>query len=225
MNKKTIALAVVATLGITGCSMFRTSEDVTTGKPIAAGPQQAISEQRLANDFKRQGVRVVYSLLGNLEALEATGYAPVWGSSENAAREAYRAAELEAKKSMNDFINKEQIRSTTSINMISNNLERAKDNKLNNIATNRGRDSVSALTDEGDSGETNTSENKASRTDALNIATKLNTNITVNASGILGGMYLVEGEVINGGKNVRVVYRWDLKHQSVRNQVRQLMAQ
>lgn len=229
MNKTILALSVAAAIGLSGCSFLKTSSDVTTNKPIAAGPQQAISEQKLANDYKRQGVRVIYSMFGDVEAIETTGYAPVWGSSENAAREAFRAAELEAKKSLNDFINKEQIRSETSIKMVSVNLEKARDNKVNNIATNQGRDSVAALSaediDAGSQGTVNREENKATRDDALNISSKLNTTITVRANGILGGLYLVEGEVINDGRTVRVVYRWDQKHVQARTKIRSLMAQ
>jgi hypothetical protein len=41
----------------------------------------------------------------------------------------------------------------------------------------------------------------------------------------LGGLYLVEGNVINNGRNVRAVYRWDRKNNAVRANVRNLMAQ
>ena len=92
--KYVLALATAAL--ITGCSSTKVS-DVSSGDAIPAGTQQAISEQRLSNDFKRQGIRVVYSWSGKLEAIEVTGYAPVWGGSQNAAREAFRVAELEAK--------------------------------------------------------------------------------------------------------------------------------
>jgi hypothetical protein len=227
-----VSAMAVALVGLVGCSSTKTA-NVGTGAPISAGAQQAISEQRLESDFKRQGIKVIYSLGGNLEAIETTGYAPVWGNSQNAAREAFRVAELEAKKSLNDFINKETIRSTTSVRMISKNLEKAQDNKTNNFATNRGRDSVAAMTDDTElvtepgagTGEVNREENTAVRKDALTIASRVSTTITTQNKGILGGLYLVEGNVINDGKNVRVIYRWDQKHTEVRKQVRGLMAQ
>jgi hypothetical protein len=107
MKRSILALAVVTTLGMTACSSTKTAVDVgDKNTAIPAGSQQAISEQRLASEFKRQGVKVVYSMRGELEAIETVGYAPVWGNSQNAAREAFRVAELEAKKSLNDFINK-----------------------------------------------------------------------------------------------------------------------
>lgn len=226
MKKTHLALAVASMVMLSACSSTKLP-DVGSGAPMPAGTQQAISEQRAVNDFKRQGVKVIFSTFGSFEGVEATGYAPVWGNSQNAVREAYRVAELEAKKSLNDFINSEQIRSSTSVKMISRNLEKARDNKTNNIATNKNRDEVSAITDDSEvaSGDVNTERNTAIRNDALNIASRVSTEISTKSQGILSGLRLVEGEVINDGRNVRVVYRWDVKNQEVRQQIRRMMMQ
>ena len=229
MKTNLIAAAVGMSL-LAGCGSFgKKGTDVSSGGMINPGAQQAISEQRVVNDFKRQGVRVIYSLTGELEAIETTGYAPVWGNSQNAIRESFRVAELEAKKAMNDFINRETITSSVSVSMISRNLERAQDNKNNSFSTNRGRDDVvSEVTDEemmSDGSGSGSQNNTATRQDAVNIASRVNTNISIRNTGILGGMYLVEGDVINNGRNVRAVYRWDRKHNAVRTNVRNLMMQ
>jgi hypothetical protein len=199
----------------------------------------AISEQRLAtSEFRRLGVRITYTLTGELDSIEATGYAPVWGNSQNAAREAFRVAELEAKKSLNDFIHKETITSSVSVAMVSRNLEKARDNKTNNFATNRNRDQVAArITDaelennldqpvaDANKDDVNREENTAIRNDAMNIASRVNTVITSSNKGIISGLYLVEGEAINGGKNVLVLYRWDTKSAAARPVIRNLMSQ
>jgi hypothetical protein len=174
-------------------------------------------------------VRIKYKLItGELESIEATGYAPVWGNSASAVRESFRVAELEAKKSLNDFINRENITSSTSVKMISHNLEQATDNKKNNFVSN-----VVKSTDEFAEVETavnpnrinNNETNTAVRNDALKIASTVNNTITVKASGILGGLYLVEGKVINSGKTVMTVYRWDARSNAVRPTVRSAMMQ
>ena len=51
----------------------------------------------------------------------------------------------------------------------------------------------------------------------------VNTTITNTNQGILGGLYLVDGQAINNGRTVRVVMRWDRKHEDIRLQVRGLM--
>ena len=191
----------------------------------------SIAEQRLAvSDFKRQGVRVGYTLTGNLEFIEATGYAPVWGSSQNAEQQAYRVAELEAKKALNDFVNKENITSSVSVRTISQNLERAQDVRNNSQTTNRtgDPDRLVALDEDAEksgSSQTSKDENSALRKDAVSIATRINSTITTQSRGILGGLYMVEGKVINDGKNVQVVYRWDRKSDGTRKQIRNLMSQ
>lgn len=228
MKRTVLGLAVLTVLGLSACSSTKVSS-VGPGQTLPAGPQQAISEQRLGSDFRREGVKIIYTLGGEVDAIETTGYAPVWGNSQNAAREAFRVAELEAKKSLNDFINRETVASSKSVVMISKNLEQARDNKTNKFATNKNRDEVSAIASDDDvtpkaEGEINKEENTAVRNDALRIASQVRTTITVNNRGILGGLYLVEGEVINDGKNVRVVYRWDRKSNAVRPVLRNLMS-
>ena len=226
MNKRMLVTAMAVTmLGVVGCS--------STGTNLSSGAQinpsenagTAIADQRLAtSEFKKQGVKVIYNLFGNVEAIEVTGYAAVWGNSMNAARESYRVAELEAKKSLSDFINKETISSTTSVRMISNNLEHAKDQNTNRFASNKGPELLA--TDEQVAADNNaTQENTAVRNNALRIASQLNTTITTQNRGIIGGLYLKEGTVIDGGRAVKVVMRWDKKHNDARKQIRNLMAQ
>jgi hypothetical protein len=228
MKQRILVLAVASTfLALAGCSSTKQA-----GINPGSSATTAISEQRLAtSDFKRQGIKISYTLGGDIDSIETVGYAPVWGSSQNAAREAFRVAELEAKKSLNDFINKESIRSQTSVRMISQNLEHARDQKTNTFASNRtgSGDELVALDEDPKSAaenkETNQQENTAVRNDALKIASRVNTFISTQNRGILGGLYLVDGDVINDGKNVRVVYRWDRKSNAGRQQVRMLMAQ
>jgi hypothetical protein len=227
MNKRILITAMATSLlVVTGCSSTRT--DLTSGAQINPGESAstAIADQRLASsEFKRQGVRIIYSFTGTVEAIEVTGYAAVWGNSMNAARESYRVAELEAKKSLSDFINKETITSTTSVRMISNNLEHAQDQNTNRFATNKAVELSSS--DDQFAGPPNPAveENTATRNNAVRIASQLRTTITTQNRGIIGGLYLKESAVIDDGRAVKVVMRWDRKHNASRQQIRNLMAQ
>jgi hypothetical protein len=222
MKQRILVVALTAAvLGMTACS--------STPSFNANSGGQAISDQRVAtSEFRRQGVKVVYSLSGEVEAIEVTGYAVVWGNSQNAVRESYRVAELEAKKSLNDFINKETITSSVSVKMISQNLEHAQDQKTNKFSSNKSESdelvAVDAEPTGSRNGENNQDENTAVRNDALRIASRVSTTITTQNRGILGGLYLLDGQVINDGKTVQVVYRWDKKHNATRLQVRNMMS-
>ena len=231
MKKRILVAAMaVATMQLIGCASKGT--DVGSGASIApgVGATTAIADQRLAvSDFKKKGIKVIYNMWGDVEAIEVYGYAAVWGNSMNAARESYRIAELEAKKSLNDFINKETIASSVSVQMISENLEQAQEQNTNKFATNKPNSDELITTDEEviakGSTNVNSKENQAIRNNALKIASKLSTTITNTNRGILGGLYLKESSVIDDGRAVQVVMRWDKKHNEVRLQVRNLMAQ
>ena len=112
--------------------------------------------------------------------------------------------------------------------MISKSLERARDQKTNRIASNYDNQSVSVsdIDVEGKATQAVGSPqnvNVATRNDAVEIATTMNQIIRNNNKGILGGLRLVDNAVLDGGKVVSVVYRWDSKHtsdiQSVRRQM------
>ena len=239
MKQRILVLAMSSILvTLVGCSSTpNNSTKLSSGIEPSNSSRTAIADQRLAvSDFKKSGIKVIYSLGGDIEAIEVTGYAPTWGGSHNAAREAFRVAELEAKKSLNDFIHKETIVSKTSVVMISENLEHAQDVTKNKFSSNR-------PTTEGNTGTAedliaadddakvkaaqqgnDIDENSAVRNNAFKIASKLRTTITTSNRGILSGLYTKEGKVIDDGKAVKVVMRWDKKHNATRLEVGRLMA-
>lgn len=238
MKQKMLILAMSGILvSLVGCSSAsKNSASMNNGIMPSSSSVTPIADQRLAvSDFKKNGIKVIYSLGGDIEAIEVTGYAPSWGGSHNAAREAFRVAELEAKKSLNDFIHKETIVSKTSVVMISENLEHAQDSTNNRFSSNKpnsegntgtAEDLVAVDDDAKVKAQQNsdTNENSAVRNNAFKIASKLRTTIVTNNRGILSGLYLKEGTVIDDGKAVKVVMRWDKKHNEARLEVRRLMA-
>jgi len=218
MNKRiVISVLAVALMGLAGCS--------------STGGADSKKDQSATLDYRRQGIKITYDKSGKVDAIEVVGYAAVWGTSENAKREAYRVAELEAKKTLNDFINKETITSTVSLRMISQNLEQARDRNLAS-ATNKttGGDGELVALDEdpknpNQSAETSTNSNSQLRSDATRIASRVSTTITTNNRGILGGLYMVEGRIVNDGRQAQVVLRWDQKSNQQRQTLRNLMSQ
>jgi hypothetical protein len=113
--------------------------------------------------------------------------------------------------------------------MITHNLEQARDNKKNNFvsnvvkATDNMQEVENALSPAAGNSGNSSENNTAIRNDAIKIASIVNTTITINNSGIVAGLYLVKGEVINNGKNVQVLYRWDKKTNKSRPLIRAQM--
>ena len=235
MKQHILVVSVAAAVMImSGCSSTGPTKvaEVSRGELVVPGSSsgQAIAEQRLAvSDFKSKGIKLFYDTNGRIEAIEVVGYAAVWGNSIHSAREAYRVAELEAKKSLNDFIHKETVTSSVSVRMISQILERASDQNNNKFASNKapGNDLIALDTEiTADRGDTTMqAENTAVRNNALRVASVLNTTITTNNRGILGGLYLKQGRGVDGGRAVEVVMRWDRRHNQARQQIHDTMAQ
>lgn len=213
-----VSLLVVALLGLSGCS--------------STGGSKSDKEQSATLDYRRQGIKITYDSSGKIDAIEVIGYAAVWGNSQNAIREAYRVAELEAKKTLNDFINKETITSSVSVRMISQNLEQARDRNSTSATsktTGGGSDELVALDEDpkntSQTVESTTNANSQLRGDATRIASRVSTTITTNNRGILGGLYMVEGRIVNDGKQAQVIMRWDQKSNQQRQTLRNLMSQ
>jgi hypothetical protein len=221
MNKKHLAISLlaVALMGLAGCS--------------STGNTDANKERSATLDYRRQGIKITYDSSGKIDAIEVIGYAAVWGNSQNAIREAYRVAELEAKKTLNDFINKETITSSTSVRMISQNLEQAKDRNSSSASSQStggsNQNELVALDEDPKNNsqvsDTTTNKNAMLRSDATRIASRVSTTITTNNRGILGGLYMVEGKIVNDGKTAQVVLRWDQKSNQQRQTLRNLMSQ
>lgn len=212
---------MVSVIALTGCSSTKYQSENNPGGMVNPGQQTSISEQRATEDFKRDGIKIIYGMFSNsIQAIEVTGYAPVWGNSANAIESSYKVAELDAKRKLNDFINKESIVSSTSVQMITNNLEKASDNKNNIIANNNGVSETGIYTSDTDvDGAIATNQNmdqnsnRAIRQDAYRIASRLQQNIRTSSRGILGGLRMIDNEVVGNGRNVKVVFRWDKKNE------------
>lgn len=210
-------LIVAAALAIVGCSSTKQAvrvEDVN------------VKETRLATDFKRQGVRVHYTFGGDVEKVEAFGYAPVW-------RGEYRiAAEADAKDKLVKFLRGESVESTRMTRVIAKSIERAQDNSLNKLRTQDGKVTI-ADTDvdkedsdaqaSNDTGEENTKENSALRKASINNARVVTSTITVTARGRLSGVYKKEGYVQEDGKTYTAVYVWTPKNQEAARVITTLM--
>jgi|GEM_PF-6166094 len=218
MKNTALYVACLTVLGLTACSSTKVT-DVGKGTAIPAGEQQAISEQRATSDFKREGVRLQYSLLGQLKAVEAVGYAPVWGNSQNAIQSAYEVAETLARDRLSSFLHPETINSKRFLETVTKNLEKARDNKANKFATNRAESFITEADDAANDSDVNRKENTALRNDALNIQNTIRTTVTVQRSGILGGTMFKEGKIINDGRNVQVVVRWDRDNNAERSMI------
>lgn len=74
MKQRILVLAMSGILvSLVGCSSLP-SNSANNGINPDANARTAIADQRLAvNDYKKDGVKIIYSLGGQMEAIEVTG--------------------------------------------------------------------------------------------------------------------------------------------------------
>ena len=202
MKKTLIALAMVSI--IAGCSSTKQAvklDDVN------------VKEQRLATDFRREGIRVTYSFTGDVEKIEAFGYAPVW-------RGEYRVvAEADAKDKLVKFLRGETVDTQRMTRVIAKSIERSQDNMLNRTKTVDGAIVIADTDIELDttkpqaSNDENSKENTALRKASVNNARIVTSTIVVSAQGRLNGVYKEKGFVAEDGKTYNAIYVWTPKMQ------------
>lgn len=213
MNKHIVALAVIAALGMSGCS--------STKPPSGAGdlPQPteartAVKDRVVAAHFRDRGIEVHYSMMGKLEKVVVWGVAPAWKANYDI------LAELDAKAKLVKFVHGETISNEIRSEIISRSLDRARDNTLNRFdsGTSQAADfSFDAAQIETEiqrgtpapAGEDNTSRRIADRVER----TMLNTVQTLTSSGRLAGVIKVDDGRSRDGRYYFARYEWSDRNQ------------
>lgn len=217
MKKSLLVLSLAAILA-TGCSSTKLAG-------VNPGEVTSVKDERLSTDFKREGVRVTYKFSGEVEKIEAFGYAPVW-------RGEYQiVAEADAKEKLVKFLRGETVDSTRMTRVIAKSIERSQDNTLNKFRTVDGTINVSDADIEKEesqanvnpSSEENSKSNTALRKASVNNARIVTSTITVTAKGRLSAVRKDRGGAIEDGKTYMAVYVWTPKDQNAARSITNMM--
>lgn len=212
MMKKVLLSVAIAT-ALTGCGMF--NKDTRTGMTPPSDTTTAVKDQRVATDFQDAGVKLYYTMLGDLDRIEVTGVAPAWKGNYTI------IAEADAKEKLVKFIHGETVSTDRRVKIIGKALEKAKDNTLNKFKSADGTVSFSEAELSGDSSGTsdNTSRRIAERVD--NTVVTAVTNIV--AKGRLTGVRKVREGTRDDGRFYVAVYQWSEKDQATSEFIRNRM--
>jgi len=221
---KILAVAVASAL-ISGCST--TSMNPFGNKPVTSVSQPsengtAVKDTTvgLIND---EGVKIVYTLLGNIKRIEVYGVAAAWKGNVEI------LAEADAKERLVKYLYDEQVDTRRSVEVITRTLDKARDNALNPI----GEDELTFDAEEIEAEveqevqyaqkdrEDNTSRRIAERVEE----TKIRALTKITSGGTLRGVRKVGYEIRDDGKTYVAKYEWSPKGQETANEVRNLMFQ
>lgn len=219
MKKSALALALAATLGLSACS----STKPVGGLNPPSDSQVAVKDTQISTDFKDQGIKIYYTLTGNLDRIEVYGMAPAWKGNVDI------IAEADAMDKLVKFVHGQSVTTERRVRVISRTLDRARDNTLNRFNNTEGtltfnaqdveQDLPGAAGSTEDSGQSNTSRRIADRVEN----TLLNTVTTITARGRLTGVRKIRDEVRQDGSQYVAVYQWSQRDQDVSELLRSRM--
>jgi hypothetical protein len=211
MKKALLGIAIATAL--TGCGML--NKNTQTGMTPPSDTTTAVKDQRVATDFQDQGVKIYYTLLGDLDRIEVTGVAPAWKGNYTI------VAELDAKEKLIKFINGESVTTERRVKIIGKALEKAQDNTLNKFKTADGTINFTEAELGQDAGGTsdNTSRRVAERVDN----TVVTAVTTITAKGRLTGVRKIREGVRDDGRFYTATFQWSEKDQSTAEFIRNRM--
>jgi hypothetical protein len=214
MNKTALALALAATLGLSACSSTKT----TGGLNPPSDSQVAVKDTQISTDFKDQGIKIYYTLLGNLDRIEVYGMAPAWKGNVDI------IAEADAMDKLVKFVHGQTVSSERRVKIMSKTLDRARDNTLNRFKSTDGSLSFNAADVENDmpnnSGEESSKDNTSRRVADRVENTLVNTVNTITAKGRLTGVRKIGDRVVGDGKIYVAIYQWSEKDQATSEFIR-----
>ena len=183
----------------------------STSKNSESSPPQ--KEQKLSTEFTDEGIKITYTLFGNLDKIEVFGQADVWRGNVEA------LAEADAMAKLTKFVYGNDVSTSRRVKVIGLSIEAAKDNKLTAYNNKEGDIEVTDKQIEGLSLSTglNAKTNNASSAErqaaALN-ATIVTTITDITAKGRLVGVRKVRDFQRNDGKVYVATYMWSKDNQA-----------
>lgn len=218
---KLTQIAVLTTVFLAGCSTFSKKEEV---QKVEIAPTQALADQRLSTTFRKDGVNLGWSMSGELNSIEVTGFAAAVGNSSLQEDAACTLAEMDARAKLQQFLN-ETVTTTRVANVMVKNIEKAYDRTKQKIKgmeeeavtmSDAEADQAAKKSTDPDDGETN----YAIRNNANSTVRTLTTRITGESKGIQRGVAADSCEAINDGRQIKAIIRWDEKTATAVNQLR-----
>jgi len=227
-NFKRTAILITVMALLPGCGMLGNK---APGLTPADGTTVPVKDVRIATDFRDEGVKIFYTLTGSVDRIEVMGTAPAWRGNVDI------IAEADAMDKLVKFIHGQTATSRRRNEIITNTLDRARDNTLNQFRTVDGTANFDArrVMDELDSGRAQDTaagapsrEGKEQSNTSRRIADRIEKGLveattTITAQGHLTGVRKIRDRVVQDGRVYVAIYQWSPKDQAAAESVRRQM--
>jgi hypothetical protein len=225
----TFLLLVLAVL-LGGCASLNPwSRDTQPGLPPASNTATPVRDVTISTDYQDQGIRVEYTLTGEIKRIVITGQADAWKGNVDV------NAEMDAMDKMVKYVYGRDVSSERKITIYAKTLEDSRDNTLNRFKNVDGtvsfqaRDVEAAVAKEGAARDPTVSENERNNT-SRRVAERMERQITetmtsITSRGRLVGIRKTGDRVVQNGRVYVATYEWSMQDQNTVNRLRQLMGQ
>jgi len=214
--KKILAVAVLAALG--GCSSL---SNMTLNEKVDRHYDESdpIKERVITTEWEDDGVKISYTLLGELDEIEATAMVPAYVANYKV------VGESEVRRKLVEFVHGSKTQTVTNVDIIGQTLDLAVDNKLDNYIQSDGDIDAEKIEADIASNEIELEDSKnKSGTSTQRTAKAIEKHLTketrkVSSSGRLVG-WLIGGEPSEDGKHWISRMKWTRDTQQASDMVR-----
>lgn len=202
---------------ITGCS--------STGNKLNP-PSDAtvpVKDMKISTSFVDEGIKISYSMSGNLESITVTGVSPAWKRNHDI------IAEADAMDKLVKFVHGKNVSTDRRVKIISKAIDQASDLTLNKFKSNEGTFETNSKSLEEEivnagNGEESQKQNTAKRNARIVDETVVNAVQTITASGRLVGVRKINETVADNGKTYVAYYYWSKKDMAVVKELQREMS-
>lgn len=223
MKKTVLALSLIAALGISGCSSTKPSPE-STGLSQPRDSQVPVKDSRITTEFRDQGIKLHFTLMGDLDRIEVFGMAPAWKGNPDV------LAELDAMDKLVKFVHGQSVSTERRTKIMARAIDRARDNTVNRFKTNDQNLNFVASDLENDNAplpnlnNDEKSQNNTSRRIADRVENTLTETVTsITASGRLTGVRKIRDQVLDDGRTYVAIFQWSEKDQATSEFIRNRM--
>ena len=223
MKKTVLALSLIAALGISGCSSTKPGPE-STGLSQPRDSQVPVKDSRITTEFRDQGIKLHFTLMGDLDRIEVFGMAPAWKGNPDV------LAELDAMDKLVKFVHGQSVSTERRTKIMARAIDRARDNTVNRFKTNDQNLNFVASDLENDNAplpnlnNDEKSQNNTSRRIADRVENTLTETVTsITASGRLTGVRKIRDQVLDDGRTYVAIFQWSEKDQATSEFIRNRM--
>ena len=223
MKRAILAVAVISALGLSACSSTKPS----TGPSVLEQPkdaQVAVKDTRITTEFRDEGIKLHFTMTGDLDRIEVFGVAPAWKGNADV------IAELDAMDRLVRFVHGQSVSTERRTKIVARAIDRARDNTLNRFRSGDQAQNFTAAELESDTAPPanmtgdEKSQNNTSRRVADRVENTLTETVTsITAGGRLTGVRKIRDRVLDDGRTYVAVFQWSEKDQATSEFIRKRM--